>query len=91
MEYSTPDEQGLAATLLPVEPRPEFVRELKAQLLEQARAKLKPARNQALAAPRWLWVAAGVGGLLSVIGMAALGVRRARAARLTAPQPQPAP
>lgn len=83
-------EHLLAKTLTPVEPRPEFVRELKAQLLERARATLKPIPNRAFVAPRWLWVAAGVGGVLSVVGMAALGVRRARAARLTAPQPQPA-
>jgi hypothetical protein len=83
-------EHLLAMTLSPVEPRPDFVRDLKAQLLERARATLKPAPKRAFVAPRWLWVVAGVGGLLSVLGMAALGVRRARAARLATPGPQPA-
>jgi len=82
-----PHEHLLAVTLAPVEPRPEFVRELKAQLMERARATLKPVPKRAFVAPRWLWVAAGVGGLLSVAGMAALGARRARAARLVPSQP----
>jgi hypothetical protein len=86
-------EQVLAATLSPVEPRPEFVRELKVHLLEKARVTLRPGPSRTLLAPRWLWVAAGVGGLLSVVGMAALGARRgrARAARLTTAPPQPQP
>ena len=82
-------EHLLSATLTPVEPRPEFVHTLKAQLLERARATLKSTPHRAFIAPRWLWVAAGLGGLLSIAGMAALGVRRARAARLTTSPPQP--
>lgn len=80
-------EHLLTATLTPVEPRPEFVRELKAQLMERARITLAPKKS--FVAPRWLWVAAGVGGLVSIIGMTAFGLWRARATRGLAPQPQP--
>lgn len=90
MEDSMSHDHLLATTLASVEPRPEFVRDLKAQLLQRARATIEPLPKRALVAPHWLWVAAGVGGLLSVAGMAALGVRRARAARLNSSSPQPA-
>jgi hypothetical protein len=66
----------LAATLLPVEPRPEFVRDLRAQLVERARAAVGEAPRLAL--PHFsvpapvIWVAAVVGAVLSVLGVIAM-------------------
>ena len=76
----------LTTALTPVTPRPEFVRELGAQLLERARqAQATPTLTLAqrwLAVPRpVLWLAAGVGAVLSVLGVIAMLRHRA-----TAPQ-----
>ncbi len=66
----------LAATLLPVEPRPEFVRDLRAQLVERARAAAS--ESPRFAWPRVsvpapvIWIAAAVGAVLSVLGVIAM-------------------
>jgi len=56
-------ETRLGSLLKPVTPRPEFVSELKAQLAEP-RQMAAPARS-----PLWL-IVAGIGGVVSVAGVA---------------------
>lgn len=74
----------LTAALAPVTPRPEFVRDLRAHLLEQAHvAAAVPALHlvwPTFAVPRpVLWIAAGVGAVLSVLGVIAVLRHRAAA------------
>lgn len=63
----------LALALFPVEPRPEFVRDLRAQLVERAHAAVSDAPRLAL--PHFsvpapvIWIAATAGAVLSVLGV----------------------
>jgi hypothetical protein len=66
----------LQAALVPVTPRPAFASGLRAQL--QARLKAARAQRAEAARPgssRLLWMAAGVGGVLSVVGLGIVGWR----------------
>ncbi len=63
------------AELVEVEPRPDFAADLKARLIAQRRAALRPA---AQARRGMLWVA-GVAGALSLAGLGFLSYRAARA------------
>jgi hypothetical protein len=64
------------ATLRRVQPRPDFVADLKARLVA-AHAK-RPQNGGAV------WLVAGVGGLLSILSLVVIGVRRGQAARRVA-------
>ncbi len=67
--------QRLQTVLRPVEPRADFVAALKAQLTDRPAAA--PGRQPAARQPRWVWVLAGVGGLLSVASAVIIVVRLA--------------
>jgi hypothetical protein len=59
----------LKAALTPVTPRPAFVRQLKQQLIREARDQQATRQQQVIL------VVAGLGGVLYAAGMLALGVR----------------
>ena len=67
--------QAVEAALPPVEPRPEFVSELRGELRAQARqvrAELVLAEEHQ---HRLIWLAAGLGGLVYFMGMIAVGFK----------------
>ncbi len=57
------------AALTPAIPRPAFVAELKRRLMREAHEQQTERRQ------RWLFIAAGAGSLMYVLGVLALGLR----------------
>ena len=65
----------LRATLAPVAPPPAFVADLKSRLLANAQNARDVAQRQREERRRALVVAAGAGGVVYLLGLAAMGVR----------------
>src|SRR4051812_6208579 len=65
--------------LAPVEPRPAFVRQLKTQLVEALPGVLADAGAREGRRRELVWTVAGVGGVLSVLGLGFLTFRAAAA------------
>lgn len=64
------------AALVPVEPRPDFVSELKARLSVGARqARLAAIQKQDVRRRQWIGLAAGVGGIIYLVGLMVVGWR----------------
>ncbi|HLE29251.1 MAG TPA: hypothetical protein VI793_14085 [Anaerolineales bacterium] len=63
------------AALFPVEPRRDFVAELKGELRANARQSYAAAARQEARQRKVIWVAAGLGGLVYFVGMALVSMR----------------